>query len=242
MRPHRSIRSKSPPQPLVDQPHPVLRQRLHLGGGGGHAAVHQLLNLGHQWHPLGAQSVPVANDQLDLIDAEVVFIGRHQCQRIQPIAHVGLAAAGQAIHQQGQSVSQRMGLGDLMFQRAHLPSHDHGQWLTIACQHVGDFLQRQPQLAQGLDAVQPSHIVAAIQPIARLGPRGRFEKADLVEVMKRAHGQARASGEFAHLELHRLQPPVEACSIGRSHQRGESAHVRLGRWRLVAAGAWSAVP
>ena len=91
-----------------------------------------------------------------------------------------------------------------MVERTHLARHDHRQGLAVAGQHAGNLLQRQPQVTQGLNAVQPRHVVAAIEPVARVRPRRRLEQTDLVEVVQGAHRQAGAPGEFTNLELHGL--------------------------------------
>ena len=187
-------------QPVVDQPHPAVGQRLHRQIVGGHAGVHHLPHRLHQRRPLSAHGLPVDDDAPHLVGVEIARISGHQRQRGQPLADLGLGAGREAVHQQRQPGAQLAGLADLLIKRLQLPGHHHRQGGAVAGQHATDVLERQAQLAQRLDAVQPGHVIAVVQPVAGVVAGRRREQPDLVKVVQRPHREAAAPGQIANFQ------------------------------------------
>lgn len=60
----------------------------------------------------------------------------------------------------------------------------------------GDLVEREAQLPVEQDLLQPVEVGVAVAPVARVAALARYEQADVVVVVQRAH---RHSGEAGHL-------------------------------------------
>ncbi len=179
-----------------------MRQLLHRGRIDGQAQVHGALHLLHQRRPLHFDLAPVLEDAPEFGSTEVLAIRGHERQRFQPVAHVGLGTGHQAVAHQRQTVAQLVGLGDLQIQCVDLALDDAARFHAFACQQIGNVAQGQAHEPHGLDAMQTLHIGLAVEAVAAAGAARRFEQADFVVMVQRAHRQAGAARQFTDLQQH----------------------------------------
>ena len=69
----------------------------------------------------------------------------------------------------------------------------------VAPERIRDLAEREAQVAEGADLVEPPNVVLAIEPVARLRALRRPEQPDLVVVMERPHGEPGGRGKLADL-------------------------------------------
>ena len=187
-----------------------MRPGLHLRRVGREAALHQATHGVDQQLPLGLDQGPVREDGLEFGRAEVFAVRLHERQRVQPVGHARLVALGKLVLQQAQMVAQFAGPRDLAVQCAHLLLDDQARRRRALAQHRGDVAERQAELPQRLDAMQPRDVPVAVQPPAGLRAARGLEQADLVVVVQGAHRQARALGELPDLQHHGRSPAAIA--------------------------------
>lgn len=92
--------------------------------------------------PVGLNEVPVLKDVLEFGRAEILAIGCHQRQGLQPVAHVWLGTGHQAVPQHGQASAQFGGLRDLLVQRADLLPDDAFGGHAVTRQQRPDVAER----------------------------------------------------------------------------------------------------
>jgi hypothetical protein len=105
---------------------------------------------------------------------------------------------------------------DLLLDASQVPPHRLGQ-PVLGLQQRPDLLERQPEVPQGQQPVQPLDVRRAVEAMATIRALGRRQQPKLVVVMQRADGHARMLSQLSdavHVRDARPSRNVRFKSLG----------------------------
>ncbi len=128
-----------------------------------------------------------------------------------------------------ESITQRPLALKVVLGALQMAAHDRRQPALVVVEDRRDLAQRQPELAQRDDPIQPLHVGVTVQPVPRGRALRRHEQPEPVVVMQRLDRQARRRRKLADPPApivarhgsHRMPSPR---GMRKSQMLGTSAH------------------
>src|SRR5690606_16826207 len=141
---------------------------------------------------------------LELLGRVVFLEHRHCLDRLDELLGGDLLRRAQSLRDPFQSAAKELLSPDLFAQPCKVQLEHvqvRGAVAATPVQQLADLLQREPELAQREDLLEPRDLLLPVQPVAGAAARGRPQQPDPVVVVQGADGQPGPAGQLADLPV-----------------------------------------